>query len=715
MKASKTQPSRPAPRPSRTKLRGKAAREHRAWRPVLAGAVLVAAAVLAYAPALGAGFIWDDDFYVTHNPTLRSAEGLRRMWFQPFSLPQYYPLVHTTFWLEYHLWGLAPVGYHLVNVLLHATSAVLLWRLLARLKVPGAWLAAAIFAVHPVCVESVAWVTERKNALSLSLALASMLCYLRFAPLDDDTGQPAVPSPRPWAWYAASFVLFAAALFSKTVVLSMPAVMLVLCWWKRGRIAVSDVLPLAPFLAMGAALGATTAWMEKYHVGAAGADWDLSPADRVLIAGRALWFYAGKLAWPYPLAFFYPRFAIDSTAWWQYLFPAAALLVIVALWLARTRIGRGPLAAVLIFAGVLVPALGFFDVFPFRFSFVADHFQYHASVALMTLAAAAATVAYKKRAGRSPAPAALAAAALVLVALGGLTFRQAGVYHDLETLYRDTIAKNPGGWTAYSNLGVHLETLGRQEEAFEMARQAVHLNPREPSVHSNLGSLLVKMADRGSSPEEQLAEAEACYREALRLQPNFVPAINGLGSALLLDHKLEEAMEQFERALSIDSKDPFDRPRALCGIGVVMRERNRWAEAEDSFELALYYDPDDVAAHCGLGMVLRHQGRLDEAILHLQAAASLDPDFAEAQFELANVLAMKGQPQAAAHRYGEVLRVQPTHVRALHNLAVVLLQMGQTNRAIPYLRQAVRLKPDYAEANANLARALEAQAEERGK
>ncbi len=431
-----------------------------------------------YAWTLQADFIWDDDAYVTKNATLESLDGLRRIWFEIGAVPQYYPLVHTSFWIERHLWGLDPLGYHAVNILLHAAGALLVWRLLLRLEVPGAWLGAALFAVHPVEVESVAWITERKNVLSLPLALLSMLTYLRFAPVNETSeGDAAAASAGRGTRYTLALLLFTAAALSKTVVVTLPAVLLVILWWKRGRVTIRDIAPLTPFFAIGLIFGLVTVWMEKHFVGAVGEEWSLTPFERVLLAGRVPWFYAAKLVWPYPLAFFYPRFAIDEHVWWQYLFPLAALLVVGALWFARKRLGRGPLAAVLIFVGVLTPALGFFDVYPFRFSFVADHFQYHAGIALLALAAAALAPALARLDRQRHGAQALGVTLLLLV-LGVLTFCQTFVYYDLETLYADTIVKNPTSWTAYANLSMHYITVGRKTEAYALAERAVELAPR---------------------------------------------------------------------------------------------------------------------------------------------------------------------------------------------------------------------------------------------
>ncbi len=247
--------------------------------------------LLAYLPALGNGFVWDDDDYVTANPTLRSLAGLARIWLEPGAVPQYYPLTFTTLWLNYQIGGVAPFGYHLVNILLHATSAVLLWRVLRALSVPGALVAAALFAVHPVNVESVAWATERKNTLSGVLYLGSMLAYLRFAgigssPRDatrgDTTWRARFATEGSTATWALALVLFLLGLLSKTVVCTLPAALVLLLWWQRGRLVARDLAWLAPFFVLGAALALVTVRMESGHVGAFGRDWNLSLIDRTL-------------------------------------------------------------------------------------------------------------------------------------------------------------------------------------------------------------------------------------------------------------------------------------------------------------------------------------------------------------------------------------------------------------------------------------------------
>ena len=297
------------------------------WLPALA---LLAAVVLAYQPAWNAQPVWDDNGHIT-KPALRSWEGLARIWTQPGATQQYYPLTHSLFWLEHRLWGDTPAGYHLVNILLHAALALLLLKVLRRLEAPGAWLAAGLWALHPVQVESVAWISELKNTLSGVCYAGAALAYLRF----DRERKPMS--------YALALALFVAGLLAKTVVATLPAALLLVLWWKGKKLGwKKDLLPLAPFFLAGLSLGLFTTWMERTTIIAGDAAlYHLSIIGRFLVAGRDFWFYLGKLAWPHPLIFIYPRWDMSAAVGWQFLFPLAALLLAVALWRWQRQFGQG--------------------------------------------------------------------------------------------------------------------------------------------------------------------------------------------------------------------------------------------------------------------------------------------------------------------------------------------------------------------------------------
>jgi tetratricopeptide (TPR) repeat protein len=586
--------------------------------------------LLVYIPAIQGGFVWDDDNHVTNNPGLKSLGGLAEIWLDPLSgRHQYYPVVFTSFWVEYQLWGPRPAGYHVVNVLLHGLSAVLLWLLLRRLKVPGGWLAAMIFALHPVQVESVAWITERKNVLSGLFYLSSALCLLRFYDFHSEEEKQS----RQWFYYGLGFLLFVCALLSKTVACSLPAAMILVLWWKNGRVRWREVLELLPFFLLGLFMGLLTAWLERHHIGALGTEWQLSSLERCLVAGRALWFYAGKLVWPSELIFTYPRWQIDATVWWQYVYPLGVLLLLGVLWAFRKRVGRGALVGVLFFCGTLFPALGFFDVYPFRYSYVADHFQYLASIGLITLAVGSAT----RAASRLPAGLkriVVTLGVLLLVPLAVQTWRQGYIYENLETLWKDTLKKNPSSWHRHYDLATLLDREGRLEEA------ASH------------------------------------FSEALRLNPAYADAYNNLGNTLAKQGKIREATNYHYKALLIIP----DHPEAHYNLGMLLAAQGRHEEAINQISEHVRIKPLHADAHYNLGTLLAMQGRSEEAMSHFSVTLRIDPNYAEAHHNLGILRAKQGRFEEAISHFSEVLRISPGHASARHNLEVTLQLMGKSPR-----------------------------------
>ena len=491
---------------------------------------LLAVTLIAYLPALDGEFLWDDAAHVTR-PGLRSLEGLWSIWFQLGATQQYYPLLYSAFWIEHRLWGNAVTGYHLVNVVFHATAAFLVVMIVRRLSLPGAWLAGCVFALHPVCVEAVAWISEQKTTLSAVFYLGSALAYLHF----DETRR------RSRYWLALG--LFVLALLTKTVTATLPAALLVVLWWRRGRIEWKrDILPLLGWLSLGAAAGLVTAWVEETYVGAEGADYTLSVAQRLLLAGRAICFYAAKLAWPANLTFTYPRWIIDPWQWWQYLFPGGVVLVLAVLCLLARR-HRGPLAGFLIFAGTLFPVLGFLNVYPFRFSWVADHFQYLASLGLIVPVACALAGAAARAPLRKTHATALAAT--LLAVLGVLTWQQCGMYSDAETLYSETLARNPASFMAHVNLGnIFVNIPERLPDAIAEFEAAVRIEPGNMEAHNDLAVALSRTG--------RLREAVPEYETAVRLRPDFVKTHMNLGRALLdIPGRRQDVIAEFETVLRI--------------------------------------------------------------------------------------------------------------------------------------------------------------------
>ena len=544
--------------------------------PILALGVLV---IVCYLPAmLWGGFVWDDSILIDAKP-VRDVSGLWQIWFSPNAIEgegHYWPLVYTISWLEHKLWGFDPAGYHVVNVLLHLADTLLVWHLLRRLAVPGAWVVAAVFAVHPLHVESVAWVIELKDVLSGLFYLAAVLVWLRF-----------VEQPRP-RYYLGSLALYAAGLLSKSIVITLPVALLLWHWWQRGRVTSTDLLRLVPFCVVGLVIviGDLSFYRSREAVSL-----DYSLIERTLISAHALWFYVGKLLWPSGLAVIYPLWDVrvaDPLAW-GYLIAAVALAV--ALWHFRHQIGRGPLAGALFFVVTLSPVLGFVDYGYMQFSFVADRFQYLAGIGVLSVVIGSASYVVG-RLSELWQKGARVVAAVVIVVLGLLTWRQASIWRDDETLNRHIIALNPQARDAYLNLGTVLYNQGRYEESLDVFRVAVEQRPDHFIIETNLGVVLIALG--------RFKEAETYLRRALALNPNHTEALYSMATLRFEQQRYDEMLELLQRLIDIDHSN--------------------------------------AAAHVSMGAALFFLGRSDEALWSFDQALALDPTMEEARTNRETVL-----------------------------------------------------------------------------
>jgi tetratricopeptide (TPR) repeat protein len=583
----------------------------RGW---LLGLLLVTATVLAYQPAWHAGFIWDDDAYVTGNPLLTAPDGLKRIWFSTDSPSQYFPLTYSVFRLEHALWGFNSTGYHWINILLHGVNSLLVWRLLKRLNISGAGLAAAIFALHPVQVESVVWITECKNVLMCSFFLLSLLCWIEFV---------AAPSCRRWRYYFLTLAFYALALFSKTTACTLPAALLLILWLQRQPIHWTRLAQIVPFLAMGVGMGLLTIWWERFHQGTQGNLFSLGLTERILVASHAVWFYMGKLLWPMNLTFSYPKWTIHPAAPLAYIWLVAGIALGPAIWFGRRHVGRSVEVAALFFVATLSPVLGFIMLYTFRYTYVADHYQYVASISLIALVAAGITIVLRKRPFLK-----LTVCGALLLTLGVLTWRQCRMYADIETLWRTTIDRNPAGWLAQNNLGDTLFKKGRINEAIIQFQKALELQPNYEESHSGIALALIQKGD--------MDEAISHFKRAVEIQPGDAKAQYNLGHVLLLVGQLDEAIVHLEKGVTIPN----------------------FADAEGN-----------------LGYALAQKGQTEAAITHYQAAIRIKPDFAEAYNNLGNVLLQKGQTDAAIIQYQKALVIQPGFMEAQSSITRIAVTL----------------------------------------
>jgi tetratricopeptide (TPR) repeat protein len=602
-------------------------------RALIFAVVLVAVTIFAYRPSWHGGFLWDDDAYIINNELLTAPDGWQRIWFSLDSPSQYFPLTYSTFRIEHALWGLSTTGYHWVNLLLHVANALLVWAVLARLKVPGAWLAAAIFALHPVQVESVAWITERKNVLMGFFFLLTLLGWIAF--VDERTR-------RPWLFYCLALVTYVLALSAKATACTLPAALFLILWLQRKPTNMGRLLEIVPFLVLGIGMGLLAVWWERYHQGTSHAVFPfLSPIERILVPSRAVWFYLSKLFWPSNLTFIYPRWNISPAHLLDYTWLVAGIGACVAIYFLRRYVGRGFEVAATFFVTTLSPVLGFIMLFTFRYTFVADHYQYLACIGPIALASAG--IVSLADIFKHYHTVIVGAALLIVAMLGALTGRQAATYTDIETLWRTTLARNPECWMAHTNLGLVFLQKGKIDDGI------------------------------------------AHYRSALQMQPDSWDAEYNLGTALLAKGQVDEAISHCERAVAMRPTDPD----AQVSLGDALLQKGRIDDAIAHYQKAMTVRSDHFLARYGLGHALLEKGELDGAIQVCHSALMIRPADADCHTTLAIALEEKGEPAEAIQHYEKALQLAPRSIPMLTNFAWLLAT--SQNASLRNGRKAVEL------------------------
>jgi protein O-mannosyl-transferase len=632
---------------------------------ILAGVVIiVVAAILAYLPSINGGFILDDDLLVTNNQFIQTSDGLYRFWCSSEPV-DFWPATSTTFWIEWRLWGMNSAGYHVTNLILHIIEALLIWIILRKLSIPGAFLAAMIFTVHPVNVESVAWIAQRKNMMALLLFLLSILWYMKsfdlaprptFGRCPVATKQSTAHSPpstvHSCIWYWLSFSAFALAILSKGSVIVLPVLVLGIIWWLR-PLTRQDLVRTAPFFLVAGVLTVVNMWFQSHAsnevIRTAGF------VERLLGAGSVVWFYLYKAFLPLNIAFVYPQWRIEAgnPLWWL---PMLALLVVTAvLWRYRASWSRPLLFAWGYFCAALVPVMGFADVGFMKYSLVADHYQHIAIISAIALASAGWSEWHYL--SRNAAHWATAIAVVTVGTLTFLTYQQNELYRDAITLYRDTLEKNPECWIAQNNLGVALFHTGQVQTPIELYEKAIQLNPDFTPAYNNLGLALHRAG--------RYQEAINLYEQALLFRPNYAEAHNNLGITLYKDDRLPEAIEHYLEALRLK--------------------------------------PDFADAHSNLAVALAQGGRFQEAIVQYRQALQIKPDDPEYFYNLGNALVKTDQLKEGINQYEQALRFNPDSPRVHSNMGGALIKLGRPQEAIEHLRKALQLMPEDAGAWNNLA------------
>ncbi len=663
-------------------------------------ALIILAVCVAYWPSLRGGFIMDDDLLLTSNPSIAAPDGLYSIWFTTDEC-EYYPISYSSFWLEWRLWGMNPLGYHITNLILHIATVLLIWLVLRKLSIPGAYLAALLFAVHPVNVESVAWIAQRRSTLAILFSILSILCYLRAEEGREarDQGRTNARNEkrrrgvknthRSWGWrnwYWLSLLGFLLAMLSKGSVAILPVLLLGLMWWQRRRIDFAALMRIAPFLLIAIALSLVNMWFNLR-----GFDEPIrsaSVAERCAGAGAAVWFYLSKALAPLNLTFIYPQWSIDTRniLWWMPV-GAAVIATTVLIWKRESGWDRPLLAAWLFFGVALSPILGFFDIGAMQYSLVADHYQHIALIGVVALVSASITWCQRQPGGF---PWTTSMAVVLVGTLTLLTWRQNGLYESPLALYEATLGKNPESWLVHNNLGFELANSGRAEEAIRHYHQALRLKPNYVEALDNLGVELMKSG--------QVEKAIQLYEQALRINPNHFATHNNLGVALINRGRIQEGIEQYEQALQLRP----DYAPANINLGVALGNEGKVQEAIAHYTMAIRLNPDSPEAHFNLGNVLFKTNQLSEAIEAYRRALDLRPDYAEAHTNLAIALASAGKPLEAIEHYKRAVQLDPNSLVAQNNLGNALARADRPQEAVAHLEAAVRLKPDSGSIHNNL-------------
>ena len=542
------------------------------------GYVLLAALVAAcFYPAIYAGFVWDDVVLQKALP-LQTPGGLWQIWFAPRSLTDfeghYWPLLYTLFWLENRLWGVAPLGYHLVNLVIHAAVCMMVWCTFRRLEVPGAWFAAAVFAVHPVHVESVVWVIGRKDMLATLFYLSAVLAYLRFL---------SAHRARDYAIMLGCFVL---GLLCKSIMLSLPIALLLWHWWKHGRITQLDWRRIAPLFAVGVGIAVPDLLFYKDRDPTA---FDFNLLERALLAAKSLGFYAGKLILPINLSVIYPRWQISLADWSGWANAAGIIAMLGGLWMMRERIGRGALAGLLFFVATLMPSIGWVDFGYMLYSFVADRYQYLAGLGLLGAFIGTITIGIRRLAMRARMPVMIGggvAGAAVLAVLATITWQQTWIYQNNMIFYEHVISLNPTARFAHHSLGQEYHERKRYDDAMRVYRIDLQLAPHGPSPEIRLAKNHIGL---GATLDElgQTAEAENHFIKAVQLRPRYDNALDNLGGFYIRHRRYGDALPLFQQLLTMKP----NHPRFHVGRGVSLSGLGRNEEALRSYERALALQP----------------------------------------------------------------------------------------------------------------------------
>ncbi|MGC9258785.1 MAG: tetratricopeptide repeat protein [Phycisphaerae bacterium] len=670
---------------------------------VIPALALLGLCLLIYYPLHAAGFIWDDGYWILNNPALHHWRDLAIIWFNPMAFMQYYPLTVTAFFLQWRLWGPNALDFHIVSVLLQVGNALILWRILVRLRLRGAWVAAAIFAINPVVVESVAWVVEQKNLISGMLVLAGVWAWIRFANLDRPANQmESQQSAYKWKFYALATAFYFLAVCAKTFVCALPAAILVLTWWKLGRLTRQHIFASIPWFIITAGAAWMAAWRERYGAMAQGKAYHFTIFQHLVIAGKDLWFYVEKLLWPHPILMVYPRWHVHAFGPVDLLFPISAALLAGLCWAFRNRIGRGVFAALAIYAIMVSPALGFVAFAGMTITFVADHYFYLGCMSLIVLLVEIGAVIVAKLQSRvmatdqaqsrhtavaeagleSSANAKLSIAVVVgvLALLGVVSYAQCMYYVPPIAIWVHELRYDKQCYKAYETLALHACSHHHVHQEFAYCHDALKLTKgTDPMANYLLGTLYLK--------QHNYPLAMHYFRKTLMLDQYQAKAIVKLAYCYQQQGNWDMAVKDLNRGIALMPKSS----RLYLAFGLAQSHLRNMKLADKAYRDAIACNHRNADAYYNLAVLLDQQGRWRQAMEQFRAALAINPGLAQAHFFYGLDLLKHGHPHAAVRQFRTVIAQRPDHPSVYEFLSQALRAAGHPRQAAA-VQQSLRNK-----------------------
>ena len=657
-------------------------------------ATILLAIVVCYLPSLHGGFVLDDNILLTENKLVHASNGLYRMWFTQEPI-DYWPVTNTSFWIEWRLWCMNPTGYHITNMLLHAAGCLMVWAVLKKLNVPGAFFAALLFAVHPVNVESVAWISQRKNVLAFVFFFISLYAFLvaEEKRLEGDARFSPPGTRQGYFWSLAAFLL---AMLSKGSVAFLPLVLVGIILIRR-KPTWADIGRLVPFFFIAVALTYVNVDFASRNKNVF---LNIPWPERFASAGMAIWFYLDKAIWPLDLVFIYPKWKIETSSIVGWIPLAAVFSVSFGLWYYRKTWSRPILFAWGYFCLALLPVLGLTRVGYMRYSPVADHYQHLALLGILALIAAGWGLwrLWSKPDMRWTADATAGVFVLLLIFL---CREQNALYKDALTLYGATLEKNPHCWLARNNMAKQLADEGRLDDSLREFKKAIDDDRNEPKAYSNLGKTLLD-ARNYTEALPYLEQANEMIAQADETDPDSLKILNNLGLALVGVQRIDEGIEYFKKAIALkpDFADPY------CSYGIALSAKGALKEALEYFEKAVKFDPNEPKIRANYGNGLSNLERYSEAIEQYKEALRLNPDFPEALNNLGSAFIYLNRHPEAIEPCKKAIALKPNYVDAHLNLGLAYRAVRRYGEAIEQFQQTVRFNPSSLDARLALIETL---------